>query len=185
MKWSSQKSILFQVEIIKLCSKITVYQNVNNVETIPANNIKTVNTSSKIANTQIGNSAPKVNNIQNTQVNTVQSAGGIKNWGKIVNDLKSSGKILLSTNLRGSNAVEINDMTVGISFPNGLNSFSKTILERPENMQELSKAISMEYGKEMQVRIIDKPVTTNKTEEKNSIENMMNSLDIPINIIDD
>ena len=46
----------------------------------------------------------------------------------ILNDLKQNGKIVLYTNLMNSTASEINDMTVGISFPKGLTPFGKTIL---------------------------------------------------------
>lgn len=42
MKWSSQKSILFQVEIIKLCSKEVVEKPVNNVKSETSNQDKTV-----------------------------------------------------------------------------------------------------------------------------------------------
>lgn len=63
---------------------------------------------------------------------------------------------MLYTNLLNSNAVEINDMTIGIEFPNGLTPFGKSILEKPENMQELTKLISMECGKEMRVKLIEK-----------------------------
>ena len=68
---------------------------------------------------------------------------------------KESGKIMLYTNLMNTTATEINDMTVGIVFKNGITPFGKSILDKPESINELSKVISLEYGKPMQIRYID------------------------------
>ena len=68
-------------------------------------------------------------------------------WPQIVNDLKQSGKIVLYTNLMNTKAKEINDMTVGIEFPNGMTSFGKTVLEKPENIREISNLVSIACGK--------------------------------------
>ena len=123
--------------------------------------------------------------MQKDTQNLHTSANALKNWSKIVNDLKQAGKILLYTNLLNSNAVEINDMTIGIEFPNGLTPFGKSILEKPENMQELTKLISMECGKEMRVKLIEKTQKNEEKPEVNPIESMANDLDIPFNIIDE
>lgn len=50
MKWSSQKSILFQVEIIKLCSKEVIEKPVNNVNSGTVNQDKTVISTQKNEN---------------------------------------------------------------------------------------------------------------------------------------
>ena len=52
-------------------------------------------------------------------------------------------------------ATEINDMTVGIVFPNGITPFGRSVLDKPESISELTKVISLEYGKAMQVKYID------------------------------
>ena len=108
-------------------------------------------------------------------------------WKDILNELRSSGKIMMYSNLIKAKAIELNDMTIGISFPDGITAFGKTILEKPENLNELSKIVSMEYGKDMKVRIIENVDSLPKKEQKNetsSIENMANDLDIPLNIMD-
>ena len=74
---------------------------------------------------------------------------------------------------------------IGIEFKNGVTPFIKSVIERAENIAELEKAISMEYGKEMKIKIID-----GKTEQVNKIQsdpidNLPADLDIPINIIED
>ena len=77
-------------------------------------------------------------------------------------------------------------MSIGISFPEGINPFKKSILENPENINELSRIVSMEYGKDMKVKIIESIDSLPKKEQKDEsqIENMANELNIPINIVD-
>ena len=201
MKWSSQKSILFQVEVIKLCSKISTVNYVESVDNVGENS------------KNIGKSVQKMQSypqqgcgqIQNQGVNkvsqtanktpkaTMATGGGSSNssgnrmqaWGKVVGDLKQSGKILLYTNLLNTNAVELNDMTIGIEFPNGLTPFARSVLEKPESINELTRLVSMEYGKEMRVKIAPNMQNEVKQKEVNPIENMANNLDIPFNIIDE
>ena len=91
---------------------------------------------------------------------------------------------MLYTNLLNTNAVEINDMTVGIEFPNGITAFGKTVLERPENKEEIIKQVSMVSGKPMNIKYIDLKETKQIAKQENSVESMMSSLDIPFNVID-
>ena len=93
---------------------------------------------------------------------------------------------MLYSNLLKSKPIELNDMVIGISFPEGINTFSKSILEKPENITELSRVVSMEYGKDMKVRIIDNVDSLPKKNEKqeNRLEQMAENLDIPLNIIE-
>lgn len=51
---------------------------------------------------------------------------GLDFWPKVIDDLKKSGKILVATNLLNTKLIEINDMTIGIIFSNGLTPFVKT-----------------------------------------------------------
>lgn len=88
-------------------------------------------------------------------------------------------------NLIGSTAKEINDMTIEVLLANK-NSFGKEILEAHENKAEIEKIASIEAGKTMNVRFVgaeDKNVSNVKS--NSSIENMIEGLDIPINIIDE
>ena len=54
---------------------------------------------------------------------------------------------MLYTNLIGTRAKELNDMTVGIEFPKGMTAFGKAVLEKQENIKELTKLVSMASGK--------------------------------------
>jgi len=205
MKWSTQKTILFQVGILKLCSGQTTSNtsSVDNGEIVVLKN-KIVALENKIAQigtgvihkqTQNVDNKPKysVNPAQNTEVEkpktttpNVKLGNGINAWPKIVADLKQEGKIMLYTNLMNSVANEINDMTVGISFPKGLTPFGKTILEKSESITELEKKVSIEFGKPMRIKYIDgaKQEVNTKIEE-NPIETFAQDLDLPFNIIEE
>ncbi len=92
--------------------------------------------------------------------------------------------MLLATNLIGTVATLINDMTVGIVFQNGLTPFVKSIMERPENIQEITRLVSIECGKEMRIKLIDdqSQLLKQKTKEQ---ENPIKNLGIPVNEIEE
>ena len=118
-----------------------------------------------------------------TTVSSIKQGPISKEWPNVLNDLKSNGKIMLYTNLINTNAVELNDMTIGIEFPNGINSFGKTVLEKSENRTELEKQVSIVCGKTMNVKYIDLKENSNQA-QSNSVEDMISVLDIPFNVID-
>lgn len=91
----------------------------------------------------------------------------------------------LYTNLIGTVATEINDMTIGIEFPNGMTAFGKTILEKPESTKIISDMVSIAKGKEMHIKYIEGG--NNPQEAQNNvdtIENFANGMDLPFNVID-
>ena len=123
-------------------------------------------------------------------------------WDNILSDLKKQGKVMLYANLVNTEAVQINDMTVSIKFYNGLNDFRKKLLNQPENMSVLTKEISIMCGKPMQIKFeeaseskqqIEKKTSVSKIKEEPKIEtsskededDILNSLDIDINIVDE
>ena len=106
----------------------------------------------------------------------------VEGWGKLVSGLKESGKIMLYTNLMNTTATEINDMTVGIVFKNGITPFGKSILDKPESVNELTKLISLEYGKSMQVRYID---AKNPEQTKDIVGELTTEMGMPINVIEE
>ena len=208
MKWSTQKTILFQVGILKLCNgevssntssvdngeiialknKVTALENkISQMSATGVIHKQTQNVENKPAYSV--NPAPKTQNTAVTKPNTatpnVKLGNGINAWPKIVADLKQEGKIMLYTNLINSNATELNDMTVGISFPKGLTPFGKTILEKNENVAELEKRVSMEFGKPMRIKYIeDNKQEVNAKVEENPIESFAQDLDLPFNVIE-
>ena len=199
IKWSNQKSVVFQAEMIKLCAKpeeFTQVQQVVYTTPAPAGATQT----EQMPSSQATNSV-SVNNVQsnNLRTNSAQknvstrpdikikaSSDGIaKAWPDILGSLKNNGRIVLYTNLINTQAKEINDMTVGIEFSKGLTPFGKTVLEKQENVKELTKLVSMACGKEMHIKYIDtsNAVATKLTAEQN-LQNFANDANIPLNIID-
>ena len=206
IKWSTQKTIMFQAGIIKLCNKkqdisdnleerinkIEKYLKSNNIapmqKSIESNVVKNVlanNMQSTIREELSTKAESNVDNIDKKNKNS-----SIKNfskmpeqyWPQIVNELKQNGKIVLYTNLMNTTAKEINDMTVGIEFPNGLTSFGKTVLEKQENIREISNLVSMAEGKPMQIKYIVGSSKVTKITNEQTIQNLANNSDIPFTI---
>ncbi len=191
MKWSSQKSILFQVEIIKLCSENIMEVSVMTGRDSAGRGTNKPNISESSINSvpggisaKSGMEASKQNTKKEDFAQAVAKFDPAKGWSNILTDLRQNGKIMLYSNLLKAKPIEINDMTIGLSFPEGLNAFGKSILEKPENTTEISKIFSMEYGKDMKVKIIESVEALPNKEEKNELESMANDLDIPFNVIE-
>ena len=210
MKLSTQKIILFQVGIIKLCSNQVPNNAGNGVDGAQIselksriatleNEIRNIRNSGGVINkvsqnvdnqsfkTSINENKNTVIKKQEPKVSTstyVPTGKGVGAWKQIVEGFKSEGKIMLFTNLMSSSASEINDMTIGISFPKGLTPFGKTILEKSENISEIEKRVSMEYGKPMRIKYIENSKNNDNEEKVNPIESFSQDNDIPFNIID-
>ena len=126
----------------------------------------------------------------NSNANTESIAGIGKNskpaqyWNEIVNNLKKNGKIMLYTNLLNTNAVEINDMTVGIEFPKGITPFGKTVLNKPESITEISNQVSIACGKEMHIKYIDTKPQEDEMSEEQELSNFASGFDIPFDVIE-
>ena len=213
MKKSTQKIIMFQAGIINMCNKEKDNENdltkrISKIENyLKSGNVRVEN----ISNTNINNNA---NNFVNNRTNTIMqnnvstrviesgnkketkmvnnhnivkkqfSSEADKYWPQIVKDLKDSGKIVLYTNLINTKAVELNDMTVGIEFPKGITPFGKTILEKQENVREISNLVSMACGKEMQIKYISGESKISKPSSEENLQNLANNSDIPFKIIE-
>ena len=202
IKWSSQKLIMFQVAIIKLCNETATMQttgatpiNSKEIEDLQykINRLEKELTLIKNTKTVVNNSAQNVENKAGNQpklefkpeikkIDTVKLGEPVENWPKIVDQIKQSGKISLYTNLLNSTANKINDMTVGIKFEKGITPFGKTILERPENMNEIVRQVSIEMAQPMRVVLLDNNDTIASSSDKFS--NIAKDIDAPINIIE-
>ena len=184
MKWSSQKNILFQVGIIKAC-KTKEDNEIEEIEKRLSNIEKTINNG--VQNKPEKKEIKTINEIKKQHDNSKpeQKSKGkyVSYWETVLDRLKENGKVMLYTNLINSRAIELNDLVLGIEFKNGLTAFGKTVLEKPENKQELIKLVSIHAGKEMQIKYIE----TNEEKKENNKKTNENfdGLDIPINIIEE
>ena len=209
MKFSTQKTIIFQAGIIKLCRKLTVNHNSHNNDADLEQRIEKIENYLRrhTGNTSGYRQQPTATEVkmaynispsatQTTPKNEKKTSGSSKKmetstysskveeyWPQIVRDLKQNGKIVLYTNLMNTRAREINDMTVGIEFPNGLTSFGKTVLEKQENIKELTNLVSMASGKPMNIKYITNVGNTGETKEPN-IKSIANDSDIPFHVIE-
>ena len=194
MKTSTQRLIVFQAGIIKLCDAEASKTNENSsgnkdiyarLEKIE-NYLRSGGTAPKMQSTNVKKNPSAVKpKIDNTSIEGIgKDSKPAQYWKEIVNNFKKNGKIMLYTNLLKTNAVEVNDMTVGIEFPEGITPFGKTILERPESISEISNQVSIACGKEMHIKYIDtKPQETENSEEQ-EISNFASGFDIPFDIIE-
>ena len=202
MKQSTQRIIVFQAGIIKLCDREISEKQENSSSNVSGNgNADIYARLEKIENylRAGGGRSGSVNRVANkpkeaqTQLQTsdTSSIAGIgKNskpaqyWKAIVNNLKQNGKIVLYTNLINTNAIEINDMTIGIQFPGGITPFGKAVLDKPENKQEIIKQVSIASGKEMHVQFIDTKPQEQVNNEEQEISSFANGFDIPFDVVE-
>ena len=208
IKWSTQKTIVFQAGIIKLCSKqaeisTNLEERIEKIEKYLksgkriAVNSTEINTNSVILqrNNQINEVVQNMPNTALTQTKNIsksKTTSETKNfsnkadeyWPQIINELRQNGKIVLCTSLKNTKANEINDMTVGIEFPNGMSSFDRAILEKPENIKEISTMVSMACGKPMQIKYVSGNNNAYKKTEEENLQKFAKDSDIPFNIIE-
>ena len=181
IKWSSQKTIMFQAGIIKLTidkqEHGDIEERLNKIEERLDSGDIVAKAPTQTYHQEIPNISLESRKAKQEPAKPKANMANITSteyWPKVVNNLKGKGKITLFTNLMNTKAVEINDLQLGIV---GLTSFGKTVIEQPENKLEIERAIAQEAGKTMQI----------KAEEPQNIINNMSkpSFDIPINIIDE
>ena len=203
LKMSTQKLIIFQAGIIKLCNKQDINKSEKNVDSSSDNNSSNAN-----SNYNINILEQRVTKIENflrasnfaekgkkpkfsVQTNSEATHKAIQKpkyegktqdyWPKLVDSFKDEGKMFMYINLAGTVAKEINDMTVAIEFPNGMSEVAKDFLERPENRLNLQKTITMAAGKEMQIKYVDcKP---EEDDFNKGFEGFASNIDVPFNVI--
>ena len=214
MKWSTQKTIMFQAGIIKLCSKeigtggdveerLEKIENYlksgkvaisnNNVASVATNNMAYNNFSTGVGtNNVVRSSIPKTSGVQSASNNIVSrqttsktySSDLSKSWPKIVNDLKQNGKIVLYTNLMNTSAEQVGDSVVEIKFQKGMTAFGKAVLDKQENIKEISNLVSLACGKNMQIKYVSGAQMQNVVHNpEDDIQRLASESDIPFNIM--
>lgn len=195
LKWSSQKNIVFQVGILKLCSKenASIEERVSNLEeTIKSGKFVVNNNLSTNSKQNVNNYNQNLQNDSSKKVETKKSDNSLNNvsinngtkeenaiWSNVINALKQERKPAIYSFLNNTKGTLIDDLTFGIIFANGLNGMVKTTLEKPENMQEIKRLVSIECKKEMRIKLIDGKNQKKNTEDNN---NGVNDLGLGINV---
>ena len=207
IKWSAQKTIMFQTGIIKLCACENIINNGNhaNDSAVSSGNTSALeariaNLENKLTNLQI---EPRTSNgktvssnvpsssrtpsiaqeqkkVNKAPVNTSGKEAEV--WSKVITNLKQTGKIRLYTTLVNTKINPVNDLTWEVIFVNGLTDFTRKILEDSANRNDLNKIIFMEIGKEINLKFVDgKANTSTNTKATNDFEN---DFGIDINVIE-
>ena len=94
-----------------------------------------------------------------------------------------NGKMVLASNLAGTSAKEINDLTVGVYFSKPISPFGKTVLEKEENKKTLTDLVSIALGKTMHIKFMEN-IEKQDNNDEYDIQQIAEGNDIPFNIID-
>ena len=210
IKWSTQKTIMFQTGIIRACLDIKndgldeLKERITKLENqIESGNIKVNNTKNSNKNVnakqvpkeettfyaeELGDVILSDNDLESAIPKEINLKKEEKNdidttninWQNILNKLKTSGKIMLFTSLANTNIKQIGDMIIEVEFPNGLTPFVQKILDDSTNKKDLSKIIFQETGKEWQIKYKDLKSSSTTKVETKKDED----LGIDINIIE-
>ena len=185
MKWSTQRTIMFEAGIIKNCIEIqteNLEQRIEKIENqIKSGNIKVssalrAETATKQATT-VAQPKPQAQKVERKVIS--QPGEYVSYWNDVISKLKSSGKIMLYTNLINTKAKESGD-TLQIEFKNGLTAFGKTVLTKPESMSDIANIANSISGKQFRIKYVEESATE---QEDTGIN--LDGLDIPINIIEE
>lgn len=199
MKISTQKLIILQTGLIKLCNKEKIKNNVSSESTGEENtqNSDLERRVTKIENflragnfAKAGSSGVKYSTSESnvkleekSKINNKPKYQGKTQdyWPKLVEDFKTNGKMFMYINLAGTVAREVNDMTLEIEFPNGMNEVAKEFLSRPDTKQNLRETIHLACGKEMQIKFADNG--KKNQEQENEFEKFVEESNLSFNII--
>lgn len=160
VKFSSFPNILLETEMIKFCTEPkSVIKTVIKEEKTVAQMVQPV-VKPEPQKTQLPQSTP-------TTSATTKSLPTFNNWSDILTSLKSSGKVLLYGALANAKA-QINNDDIIINFEN---SFSKTLVEKPENLAVL-KNILNSSGKNYNIKceLIGSQNTSNNASPLSDLE---------------
>lgn len=179
MKWSTQKNIIFETGIIKECLDVKSWDTEEKSEDL--------NTKKPITKKVEKKETPQVEQKIEKNNNAVVKTPGkyVPYWSTVVDKIKSQGKIMIYTNLIGTKAKQLDDMTVGIEFPSKLSEFAKKVLNEYENKTLIENLISIEAGNTMRIKFLSGESEEQTTKEENNLQNLVGKLNIPINIIDE
>lgn len=183
IKWSTQKTIMFQAGIINVSLQKEVEQTEINkciakkTNTVSVESTKIVENANNKSNENLTTKPIKreTKNIENKETSY---------WNNVINTLKQNGKMGIYVYLIGSTATRVNDLVIEIKLANK-NPFAKQVLEAHENRSELELLVSKELGKPMNIKFVSEEEKVNEKNDSNPLDGIANNKDIPFNIIDE
>ena len=183
MKWSTQKTIMFQSGIIKNCMEIShdnLEERIEKIEKqLKEGNIK-INTTTKTQNDVTVTSKAPQPKAAPRKIVAATPGENASYWKDVIDSLKNNGKIMLYTNLINTTAKE-DGSNLQIEFKNGITAFGKTVLSKSESMQEISGIVEQLTGRQLNIKYVEVQEVAQTIDNTNALE----GLDIPINIIEE
>lgn len=183
LKWSAYPRVLFEVSLVKICQDYVGASDEDLFDRIAV-------LEKKIVNLEKGNFAIPTKQTTNITDQKVQekattyernkvvekddsigkidlSGKELSDWSKMIDEMKSNGRMVLYSNLVESKAIEIDEKHVGIIF--GPDSgFARTIVSRAENMEYLQELLGKKLGREMKIKVIDESQLDNSKNNKDA-----------------
>ncbi len=114
---------------------------------------------------QVCNSDKKQDRKNKEAENDYKGQKSFSEWGRVLEELKNSGRMKLFSSLAEAPAVLMDEDTVGIILPEE-EQFTKSVMAKSENIEAVTYAIKRCTGKTLNVRIIHFGKRNRKTEEK-------------------
>jgi DNA polymerase-3 subunit gamma/tau len=127
-----------------------------------------------------GASASADNKADNVNVNT---ADEFKEWSKVMEYLRSMGRMKIYSFLHNAKAVQLDENNVGIVFSQK-DSFTKTLVSKPEHMDLINEVLLKVTGKDIKAKCIDEHKLNNevkKTVSNGNEELVKKAMDIAAN----
>ncbi len=145
------------------------------------------------ADKSVNTNKPSASSENKQQGDKHPSCKYLNSWSKVLEELKSCGRMILYTNLLDTKAVELDDKRIGIIFGDG-KGFSRMLCSKAENMEIIEKAAAKVLGHEVRIKCLDdipfaenddskkEPQKDELVEKARDIAQMLNA---PFNIIDE
>nr|WP_276020122.1 DNA polymerase III subunit gamma/tau [Acetivibrio straminisolvens] len=120
--------------------------------------------------------------------NIAKNVKGIEIWPKVLDELKSRGRMVIYSHLLDAKLIELGSNRVGIVFKN---TIGKMFVEKSENLEVVEECLCEFLGKKVRVKCLGEEdiVDTEKKEEKDEliekVQDFAEKVDIPLNIIDE
>lgn len=209
LKWATHPRILLEVSLVKLCENNSylasddilgrlsaLESKINNADFTLRPVSKDDNSAASAPSPAAGEKAKAKKPASSAKPgprNARIAGNNLENWDKILNDLKSSGRMALYAYLLDTRAVELDDKFIGIIFKPG-SSFNKMNVSRVENLQVVEGAVSKNLGREVRIKCLDEEdvvevSTKDPVKEKDDFvekaRELANRLNAPLNIIDE
>ena len=115
---------------------------------------------------------PVQNTIENKNVVKFKNDDSNSWWKEELTKLKSNGKMTLYTSLMNSVIELEGESLVKISFPKGITSFGKTLIEIPDNKKYIKDVLTKHYNKDIGFKYVFNENKENDKPKKSGIDEL-------------